>query len=33
MPIGGVSSKRMDQFRDDIAKKMWEDYQEYIVKD
>ena len=26
MPIRGVSSKRIDQFRDDIAKKMWEDY-------
>lgn len=28
-PVGVISSKRMDQFRDNIAKKMWEDYLVY----
>jgi hypothetical protein len=29
-PTGTVGSKKMDAFRDEIAKKMWEDYQSYI---
>jgi len=31
-PVGVVSSKKMDQFRDEIAKKMWEDYQDYLTR-
>ena len=30
-PVGVVSSKKMDEFRDKLAKKMWEEYQEYIT--
>lgn len=32
-PSGQVSSKKMDQFRDELAKKMWEDYQSYITRE
>lgn len=32
-PDSQVSSKRMDKFRDEIAKKMWEDYQNYITEE
>jgi hypothetical protein len=32
-PIGQVSSKEMDRFRDEIAEKMWSDYQNYINSD
>jgi hypothetical protein len=30
-PDGQVSSKKMDKFRDQIAKKMWDQYQSYIT--
>ncbi len=29
-PKGVISSKKMGQFRDEIAQKMWEDYQIYL---
>jgi hypothetical protein len=32
-PTGTISSKKMDQFRDELAKKMWEDYQYYITRE
>jgi hypothetical protein len=32
-PSGQVSSKKMDQFRDNIAKQMWKDYQNYITRE
>jgi len=30
-PEGQVSSKKMDKFRDEIAQKMWEQYQGYVT--
>jgi hypothetical protein len=32
-PQGSITSKKMDQFRDKIAEKMWSDYQNYINKE
>jgi hypothetical protein len=32
-PQGSISSKKMDQFRDEIAEKMWSDYQNYINRE
>jgi hypothetical protein len=32
-PEGTVSSKKMDAFRDQIAEKMWVDYQRYITQE
>ena len=32
-PEGQVSSKRMDKFRDELAEKMWKDYQSYITRE
>jgi hypothetical protein len=32
-PNRQVSTKKMDKFRDELAKKMWEDYQSYITRE
>lgn len=30
-PVGSTSSKKMDKFRDELAQRMWEQYQSYIT--